>query len=114
MTEYDECQVCVGWCCISFGLICKLTDPEIERIADYLEIPVDDFESEYVHHSKILDAKTFRYTRPCRFWTAGLCAIHKVKPDACAGYSPLHIHEVIQEPLTCSQYHKGEATKPTV
>jgi Fe-S-cluster containining protein len=117
MTEYPECQDCAGWCCVSFGVICKLSEEEILRISEYLEMDKWDFMKEYVipwpFGDDEYDGYTFKYTHPCRFWTQGKCGIHEVKPNACAAWTPLKTGDWdwIKEPITCSDYHKRLAMK---
>lgn len=117
MTEYQECQECFGWCCASFGVICELSKEEILKISEYLEMDNWDFMKGYITKWPFdmdrEEAYTFRYTRPCRFWTHGMCGIHEVKPRACAAFKPLKTREWDwrNKPVTCSEYHKEEAMK---
>ena len=106
MTEYDECQNCFGWCCVSFGIICEIKKDDITRIADYLDIREDTFIKNYLTEPVLHGGRTFRYTQPCYFWKHGRCSIHPVKPRGCAKWEPLKSTD------GCSEYHKQASQKP--
>lgn len=129
MTEFEECKTCYGWCCSAFSFI-ALREEDIERIADYLDYDVDKFKEIFVYPERRFDVtylkslskavkegKRFRLKgsgKPCMFWQYGKCAIHPVKPKACADYGPTTSFPIYSEltgekigERTCAEWHRG-------
>lgn len=96
MVEFEQCQTCYGWCCgaMSFTI---LRPGEVQRIANYLEIPEEIFRERYI--KKRFDNDDTLPANPCMFWTSGQCAIHPVKPATCAQYG-------FRDRIECSSFHK--------
>ena len=107
MAEHPECQECGGFCCAAYSTPCMLSDVEIHRIADNLEIPITVFKELYVVNVRMAEGKpwAFKQGSPCRFWTQGECGIHNFKPDGCSIYNPSRLEAY------CSQYHRKEMMK---
>jgi Fe-S-cluster containining protein len=77
-----ECQVC-GTCCRGEGGI-YLNQEEEKRIAEFLELPVDDFLARFCLEK---NGKRYIHVREidgyCHFAVEGRCTIHPVKPTPC-------------------------------
>jgi len=78
-----ECTGC-GGCCTDHGeyAYVYLLQPEIEAIAEYLELSVDDFRQKYCLHSDELVYLKME-TPDCLFFKNGKCVIYPVRPKQC-------------------------------
>lgn len=106
--KFEECEKCAGWCCISYRIPCSISNADIIRMANYLQMLPSEFKEEYIIDIPHF-GKAFKYSRPCRFWTLGLCAVHKVKPTGCAAFKPLG--KGVGNGA-CALYHKEQAKHP--
>ena len=111
ITEYDECSDCGGYCCSGFGTPCGIDEDDIRRMAEGLDIPIEQFKEDYVVDIHLSEEKpyVFKQGRPCRFWTQGQCGIHAFKPAGCAAWKPYtHTHYVgtVTIKFTCRDYFR--------
>lgn len=78
-----ECQPGCTNCCTQKGFV-YLTERDLARIANFLEMPAADFERRYVYRT----ARQLRLRVPrqvqCHFLRDGGCSIHAVKPAQCS------------------------------
>lgn len=69
-------------CCDQEGYV-YVTEDDVRHAAEFLAIPIDEFERKYVYRTKY----TLRFRKPansqCHFLTNGGCRIHPVKPVQC-------------------------------
>ena len=109
--EYKECKKCPGYCCMmNDGLRTPVTDEDIVRIADYLQIPIDNFVRDFIvrthgrlHYENAPTAMAhIRALRVCPFLRQGLCGINSVKPKACQAEKPASL----VPSLNCAEWHK--------
>jgi Fe-S-cluster containining protein len=81
------CQKGCTKCCTRGGFV-YLTESDLKRAADYLDMTPAEFEDRYV----IRYRRILRLRRPprgqdhCRFLTPHGCSIHPVKPTQCRTY----------------------------
>lgn len=81
------CSRC-GACCDRPGYV-YVTEREVERIAEYLQLTVEDFTAQ---HTRLSDNRrklslTDSATGGCSFLDEqGQCRINSVKPEQCAGF----------------------------
>lgn len=77
-----ECQPGCTACCEQKGFV-YLTEPDLERAAEFLGIPAADFERRYVYRTR--NQMRLRVPREanCHFLRDGGCSIHPVKPVQC-------------------------------
>ena len=77
-----ECQPGCTNCCTQQGFV-YLTESDVERIANFLEISKPAFERRYVYRTR----RQIRLRVPrqvqCHFLRDGGCSIHPVKPAQC-------------------------------
>src|SRR6056297_1082557 len=81
-----QCQRC-GNCCRWRGEV-PVSDGEIDRIADFLGMPVDEFVAEYTS-LRLNRAGLTLIDKPngeCHFLDGIECTIQPVKPAQCAGF----------------------------
>ena len=77
-----ECQPGCTNCCQQKGFV-YLTEADLRRIAQFLGMPVAEFERRYVYRTKnLLRLRMPRHTQ-CHFLLEGGCSIHPVKPTQC-------------------------------
>ena len=86
MKPYYHCQRCTA-CCRLPGFV-RLLPQELEPIADYLGISVEQFTSDYCD---LLPSRTgltlvSRSDNSCIFLEGNSCKIHPVKPLQCRGF----------------------------
>jgi len=85
---FYQCQRCTN-CCRWPGEV-VLSEPEIERIADFLEMSVYDFVAEFTNLRANRTGLTLREKSEtettCEFLDGQDCRINPVKPDQCAGF----------------------------
>ncbi len=89
-----ECEKC-GDCCKGYGGT-FVTQDDIEKIAHFIDTPVETFVSTYCCMSgdkPVLAQKDDNY---CIFWD-GTCTIHPVKPKMCKDWP--FIKSVIADPI---------------
>jgi Fe-S-cluster containining protein len=107
---------CSGLCCATYAVI-PLRAGEANRIAEYLEIPIDEFRENYIqpwrkeaHYESARNgdmlAESFKISPACAFWTTGLCGIHEVKPLTCKLFAPACVAHSWLEREECVQKHK--------
>ncbi len=78
-----ECTLC-GDCCKGYGGT-VISDTDAQRIAEYLDIPLELFLKEYCIRSgsrRMLNQQASGY---CTFWDKK-CKIHPVKPNMCRAW----------------------------
>ena len=77
-----ECQRGCTNCCQQKGFV-YLTEADLARIAQFLEMKPAEFERIYVYRTKhLLRLRMPRHTQ-CHFLRQGGCSIHAVKPTQC-------------------------------
>ena len=109
--EYEECESCPGYCCISTNTIhTPLTDDDILRIAKHLKVPLNEFVDRFVvRTNKVRYAYApnahahFKTNSACPFLRQGLCGINSVKPQACREEKPMQLSDTI----SCAAWHKA-------
>ena len=76
------CQPKCTECCRQRGFV-YLKQPDVERAAQFLDVPVEEFERRYVYRTRNL--MRFRVPRGghCPFLEEEGCAIHPAKPAQC-------------------------------
>ncbi|MCK5528633.1 MAG: YkgJ family cysteine cluster protein [Kiritimatiellae bacterium] len=81
--NFKGCKQC-GECCRAHGYV-KLRPGEAEDIAEFLEMPLYDFTSEYTRltHDRRTLSLTENDNGSCRFLDGNNCTIDKVKPLQC-------------------------------
>lgn len=77
-----ECQPGCTKCCEQQGFV-YLTEEDILRLADYLNLTTPDFEYRYVFRTK--NQRRLRVPRHanCEFLESGGCRVHEAKPTQC-------------------------------
>jgi uncharacterized protein len=77
-----ECQPGCTECCRQKGFV-YLTDADLPRMAEFLELTVQQFERKYVYRTK--NRMRLRVPRDvnCYFLLEGGCSIHPAKPTQC-------------------------------
>jgi Fe-S-cluster containining protein len=77
-----QCQPGCTRCCDQQGFV-YLADTDVPRLADYLGMPVEDFERKYVYRTKNrARLRTPRHAQ-CVFLKDGGCGVHPAKPTQC-------------------------------
>ena len=84
-TIYFECQSDCFKCCSKPGVV-YLDFKDILQAAEYLELTVSDFKSEFLKRQDDLWLIEVEESRPCPFLVEHGCAIHKAKPAQCRSY----------------------------
>lgn len=83
--EIFECQQC-GYCCHGETTV-SLTDDDLKRMVDYLDLPVAEVKERYLRITgNVIQMKTV--DGHCIFYDNG-CTIHPGKPWRCSQW-PLH------------------------
>jgi Fe-S-cluster containining protein len=107
-----ECQSGCTRCCDRQGFV-YLTDRDSDRIANYLGLTTQQFETQYVFRTAHLRRLRTPRSSHCHFLTATGCSIHAVKPAQC-GLFPFW-PEYVEEPSAwralgewCPGIGKGE------
>lgn len=87
MTLQFECQRGCTKCCETEGYV-YITERDLKRIAKYLKMTAEDFESRYVYRTKhLLRLRKPGKGRQCHFLKDGFgCTIHPVNPVQCRLY----------------------------
>jgi len=80
LSEFFECQKC-GECCKGYGGA-FVSDHDLTRISQYLDIAPEHFLSDYCVWSGGRPLIKTAESGCCIFWDE-LCTIHKVKPRMC-------------------------------
>ena len=62
-----------------------VSDPEIRRLADALDISVEAFGKRYLRRARGRLALTDRADGACIFWDDG-CTVYSARPDQCASF----------------------------
>ncbi len=77
-----ECQPGCTKCCEQQGFV-YLTEADIVRLADHLNLTTPDFEARYVFRTK--NQRRLRVPRHanCEFLESGGCRVHLAKPTQC-------------------------------
>lgn len=81
------CQMC-GNCCDMDGYV-KITQNEAERIAEYLNISIEEFHDRYLRREPSIGWSLRDHsgsTRCIMLTEEGACRIHKVKPEQCKNF----------------------------
>ena len=81
------CQRCTACCQWPGDVI--VTEDEVDRIADFLGLPVADFLEDYTRLSanrKHLSLVDQEGSDTCIMLEDGSCRIHEVKPEQCRGF----------------------------
>ncbi len=106
------CQVGCTRCCDTQGFV-YITERDLQRIAKYLDMTAEAFESQYVVRYRHI----LRLRKPpksqCHFLQQGGCSIHKVKPVQCRTYPfwPELVEDAAawaEEAARCPGIHNGE------
>ena|SRR5579863_9109524 len=69
-------------CCTKKGFI-YLTEADVERAAEFVQLPVTDFESRYIYRTRHLRRLRTGRKGKCPFLLEGGCSIHPAKPTQC-------------------------------
>jgi len=77
-----ECQPGCTKCCEQQGFV-YVTEDDIVRIAEYLQLTAEAFEQRYVYRTKNLRRLRVPRHAQCEFLAEGGCSIHAVKPTQC-------------------------------
>ncbi len=85
VSEQIECREC-GNCCKVFRPLLKAGD--IDRLADRLKIPREDFMREYIVEYHDGRSCAFKLT-PCPFLIDNACSVYPDRPDVCRLYPSL-------------------------
>ncbi len=103
----SKCAACEGKCCTGESGYIWLTPAEMQKIADYLEIPIERFKADYlrkVRYRYSLKERQNGESFECIFFdgVAKNCSIYPVRPSQCAtfpfwDYFRQHIEEVTEE-----------------
>ena len=80
-----ECQPGCTKCCEQQGFV-YLTREDLVRIAQYLDLPPNEFERRYVYRTKHLLRLRVPRERQCEFLGPDGCSIHAVKPVQCRAF----------------------------
>ena len=77
-----ECQSGCTKCCEQQGFV-YLTEDDIARLAQFIDMAIADFETRYVFRTK--NQRRLRVPRhaQCSFLEAGGCSVHPAKPLQC-------------------------------
>jgi Fe-S-cluster containining protein len=80
-----ECQPGCTKCCEQQGFV-YLTEEDIPRLAGYLGMTLEGFESRYVYRTR--NQRRLRVPRhaQCEFLKDGGCSVHAVKPLQCRAF----------------------------
>jgi len=83
--ENHNCCECAN-CCRVFRTY--LSENEVSRIAEYLNMSIIDFSADYLDEAEPSDEKPYKFkSKPCSFLgDDGKCKIHPCKPDDCNGF----------------------------
>jgi len=106
------CQPGCVRCCDTQGFV-YITQNDLERIAKYIGLTAEAFETKYViRFRQILRLRKPRNSQ-CHFLTAAGCSVHPVKPVQCRTYPfwPELVEEQAawnEEASRCPGIHKGE------
>lgn len=85
MKPIFECKKC-GQCCYGKGGI-VVTYKEIERIANFLKVPLEVFTEKYTYENNNKVKLKSQESNYCIFFQNGAgCLIHSVKPDVCLAW----------------------------
>lgn len=82
-TEAFECKMC-GHCCHGEGGI-VMTDKDRSRLADHLDITVEELVEKYTHERGDKLHLTTKDDGFCVFFTQG-CGVHPGRPDICRAW----------------------------
>lgn len=103
----SKCAACEGKCCTGESGYIWLTPDEMIKIADFLEIGLEDFKEHYlrkVRYRYSLKEQRVGDSYECIFFdtVAKNCSIYPVRPRQCAtfpfwDYFKDHIEEVVEE-----------------
>ena len=77
-----ECQPGCTACCEQKGFV-FLTEDDILRIADFVQMTAHSFERRYIYRTKHLRRFRVPQETQCPFLKDGGCSIHPVKPVQC-------------------------------
>ncbi|MES1257102.1 MAG: YkgJ family cysteine cluster protein [Acidobacteriota bacterium] len=77
-----ECQPGCTKCCEQQGFV-YLTEDDITRLANYLNLSAADFERRFVFRTKNLRRLRVPRHAQCEFLIGGGCGVHEVKPMQC-------------------------------
>lgn len=85
----SACETCEGACCTGESGYIWVKYPEIESIATFLELTIDEFASSYLkkvkHRYSIMEKKLDDNNFACLFFDEKLkqCSIYSVRPRQC-------------------------------
>ena len=85
----SACQECQGACCRGESGYIWVKYPEIEAIADFLDMSIDDFAQNYLrkvkHRYSLIEKKIADDDYACIFFdeTKSRCSIYPVRPNQC-------------------------------
>ncbi|CAA6822302.1 MAG: Unknown protein [uncultured Sulfurovum sp.] len=85
----SSCEECGGACCTGSSGYIWVKYPEIEAIANFLELPVEEFATMYLkkikHRYSIIEKKLDDENFACIFFNEKLkqCSIYSVRPRQC-------------------------------
>lgn len=79
------CKTGCTKCCEQPGFV-YLTEADLKRIATFLGMSVESFETKYVYRTKSLIRLRIPRLAQCPFLTVEGCSIHAVKPVQCSSF----------------------------
>lgn len=85
----SACESCGGACCIGESGYIWISRPEIEAVAEYLQMPVEEFAQNYLIRAKnrysLREEKVEGMGYACIFFDTQkrLCSIYNVRPKQC-------------------------------
>lgn len=77
-----ECQPGCTECCKQRGFV-YLAEGDVQRMADFLGMPVAEFERQYVYRTARRPRLRVPRDSQCSFLREGGCSIHPAKPTQC-------------------------------
>lgn len=83
--EAIDCTQCAN-CCRSLNVYLRPED--VDRLADGVDIPVEEIETRYVDHGtaqQVGEWGRFKH-KPCAFLDGKLCSVYPHRPDTCRRY----------------------------
>src|SRR5271166_2547671 len=80
-----ECQTGCTKCCEQQGFV-YLTEEDIPRLAEHLDMPAGAFEARYVYRTRNLRRLRVPRHAQCEFLKDGGCSVHPAKPLQCRAF----------------------------
>lgn len=78
-----DCKQCAN-CCRSLDVY--LTEPDAQRLAEGIHIPVEDIITRYIDPAAEVEEWGKFRARPCAFLNGNLCSVYAHRPESCRIY----------------------------